>query len=352
MSESENEEALKRLQEAQEPLEMKNAAPVNPVQKPSPKIDAEKEYEEDTHEQGKGAYSATKSSTGVRRTVRGEKDSNEDSGNGKGKIIIFAILGLVVIAIICWVVFTMKNKQNNNTTQPVEVEPPIQSTENQLSFETNDYSDGYYEEAVDVSFYSEEQIEQLRSFGYTGTEIEQYTTEEKSFYELKQEAEDARKEWLNAAIKPFMDTASDEFKYAYNSTWLSLQPVDMDTITSTYGFYENTENLTYEKIPLYGHQLYIRVFLNPEKTDWFLLSITPERYHELADQGNIVVTYGYNTAAIVNEDGSLSEDVNSKIIIYASEDLVEQTQTPGGDSGNNDSPDDSGDNTGDSLVFD
>lgn len=349
MNESENEEALKRLQEAQEPLEMKNAAPINPVQKASPKIDADKEYEEDTHEQGKGTYSATKSSNGVRRTVRGEKPDKEDSGSGKGKIIIFAFLGLVVIFIVCWVVYSIKNKSSNSDTQSA-IEQPVTSTENQLSFETNDYSDGYYEESVDVSFYSSEQIEQLRSFGYTGTEIEQYATEEKSFYELKQEAEDARKEWLNAAIEPFMDTASDEFKYAYNSTWLNLQPVDMNAIQSTYGFYENTENLTYEKIPLYGHQLYIRVFLNPEKTDWFLLEITPERYHELADQGNIVVTYGYNTVAITNEDGSISEDVNSKIIIYANEELVEQTQTPGGDSDNG--SDDSGDTTGDALIFD
>jgi len=57
---------------------------------------------------------------------------------------------------------------------------------------------------------------------------------------------------------------------------------------STYQNGTTVLNLDYEKVGCYGKQCWLKVYLNEEST--FFIFVTPKRYTELKDSGNIVLS--------------------------------------------------------------
>ncbi len=68
-----------------------------------------------------------------------------------------------------------------------------------------------------------------------------------------------------------------------------------DEDTTQYGYYYEVMNVDYIKLPAKGHQLFIKFFL--ENGDAVFMTVTPERYLELKESGNIVVRVSYTQTA-------------------------------------------------------
>lgn len=140
---------------------------------------------------------------------------------------------------------------------------------------------------VEVFEYSTEEKEALRLAGFTGDEIELFEFEEQDASELVTKEEEKRIALYEEEIKPYFDGASSEFKEMYENTWVGQKDVVIPKNQSGNMNYEETYNVDYEKLPSKGNQLWIKYYLS-EKSICFM-NVTPERYVELADSGNIVV---------------------------------------------------------------
>jgi hypothetical protein len=151
--------------------------------------------------------------------------------------------------------------------------------------------------------YSLEEKSLMRIAGYTADEIERYEIEERDPYELIKEVEIKRKEQYETDIKPLFDSASDEYKFLMNNTWVGGKDILPDVITtkdSNYNKSYGTYNCDYRKIPAKGSQLFLKLYI-VELNSTVFMSITPERYSELNETGNIVVTLYFNEYS----DGSI-----------------------------------------------
>ena len=146
--------------------------------------------------------------------------------------------------------------------------------------------------------YTESEVAALREVGYTGTEIEDFQYAEIEPKILIEDAEAKAEAWTKKHIAPYFDMASDEWKSLLNTTWYGLPEVEEWDKEGNYSNYSYTLNADYEKVPAYGYQLFIKVFLN-DAGEYAFLQTTPQRYLELDDSGNIVVEITYTKS----EDG-------------------------------------------------
>lgn len=173
--------------------------------------------------------------------------------------------------------------------------------------------------------YTPEQIAQLRAAGYTGTEIEQYAQTMTPYTDLIKRAEAARDAYIQEAIAPLYDTASDEYKRFISQTWLSLEKrVDIYEWKTTAMNYSRRENLDYEKVDVYGNQLFIKIYLDDfDHSDWFYCLVTPDEWNKLKNAGNIIVNYTYSTRIVGDDPMNFYEDTDNFYIISSSIEFVE-----------------------------
>lgn len=252
--------------------------------------------------------------TTIINTTQQSDDNGRDDGNGfkLNKTMVFAIVGVVLFLIIALVIYSSGNKGKNkeeSTTTPSagELDPNLE-----------------WIEPEPTSYYTPDQIVNLRAAGYTGDEIENYSSTLIPYEQLIEEANALRDAYIQEAIAPLYDTASDEYKKYIAQTWLSL-PERMDTSSwdSIASFYEVRRNLDYEKIPVHGNQLFIKIYLDDnDHLDWFFLCINPEEWNKLNDTGNVIVNYTYCTRYIETDLG-LEEDASSVYITGAYLEIIE-----------------------------
>lgn len=139
--------------------------------------------------------------------------------------------------------------------------------------------------------YAMEEVLELRLAGYTGGEIEMFEQEELSAEDKIQESINARKQKYDAEIKPYLDGASPEFLELKSNTWVGGKPFTYNQDDTMYNYFTYNLNADYEKIPPHGHQLFIKFYLGNGAAAF--MDVTPERYAELASEGNIVVSVTY-----------------------------------------------------------
>lgn len=141
--------------------------------------------------------------------------------------------------------------------------------------------------------YTDGEKEQLRIAGFTGDEIESFEQQMLEPIPIVEEAAAEREEWAEQFVAPYFDTASEEWKSVINTTWYGLEEVvSYDTESINYQNYTYSLNADYEKIKAYGHQLLIKIYLN-SSGDYAFMITTPQRYAELPDSGNMVVSITY-----------------------------------------------------------
>ena len=92
------------------------------------------------------------------------------------------------------------------------------------------------------------------------------------------------------------DTASPEYQELLNKTWLGGAPLNLDAVDPNV-IYNNTSrkmNVDYEKCGAQGSQLFLKLYLD-DGTAAFM-TVTPNRWKELNDSGNIVVEVTWREA--------------------------------------------------------
>ena len=162
-----------------------------------------------------------------------------------------------------------------------------------IALKNDKYDDEYFEEEETIAFkYTLDEIEALRLAGYTGDEIEAYEYAEQDVDYLVEDAERKRKEQYEKEIAPYFDEASDKFKSLYEDTWVGQPELVFDTNTEEYGYYKETMNVDYEKLPARGNQLFIK-FTLPNSDKVAFTTIDPERWLTLNDAGNIVLSVSF-----------------------------------------------------------
>lgn len=212
--------------------------------------------------------------------------------------------GAIVLLLVCVFLFSgSKSKEEDET----DVYDPM--TDESLEWITPE----------EQFAYDSVEIENLRNAGYTGSEIEESERQQIPARDLIKQAEAERDAWIQQAIAPLYDTASDDYKNFISQTWLTLpQRKDLDEWTQLGSYYTDRKNLDFEKIDVYGSQLFVKIYLDDnEHKNWFFLSVTPEEWNKLGDRGNIMVNYTYCTHLVGDDYWSSEEDMDNIFITDA-----------------------------------
>lgn len=249
-----------------------------------------------------------------------QDDLSGDNGGSKGfkmnpkMAIALVVIGVVVI----FFVFSFLGKKpvtedDNQGQDSSEVYDPFNDPN--IEWEIPSTSD----------FYTLEEKQQLRAAGYTGDEIESYAAAQTPSKDLLRQAEAERDAYIQSAIAPLYDTASDEYKHFISQTWLTLpKREDFPDWKNICMNYSKRENLDYEKIDVYGNQLFIKIYLDDNKHEnWFFCSVTPEQWNRLNDSGNIIVNYVYTTRYVGDDILTAVEDTENICIISSSIEFIE-----------------------------
>lgn len=253
-----------------------------------------------------------KTTTIINTTKTDDDDSLTEEKKFKiTKPVAMGIVGIIIVLIILGVMFLGKGKEDgsDDTTDDGIV------SDEELEWITPEYT---------FSF-TQEEIESLREVGYTGDEIESFATLGFSAADMIQEAEVKRDAWIQEAIAPLYDSTSEEYKNFINQTWLTLpERNDTDEWSEIAGYYEERKNLDYEKVTVYGNQLFLKVFLDDDThQDWFFLNVTPEEWNKLNDRGNVIVTYTYCTRYVGVDSLTMIEDFDNIFITAATLEIIE-----------------------------
>lgn len=241
--------------------------------------------------------------------------TQEGEGFKPGKKLIFVIVGILLVFVIAAIVILGSGKKEETNT-PDE------------SLEDLEWLDPVNQETF---LYSPEEITNLRAAGYTGDEIESYQSQQTPAEDLIKQAEAERDAWVQEAIAPLYDTASDEYKHYVSQTWLTLpQRTDMADWTMIGAEYAVDQNLDYEKIDVYGNQMFIKVYLDDNAHEsWFFLNVSPTEWNQLNDAGNIQVHYTYVTRLVGDDYMTATEDFDDIYITSATLQFTNSGQTPG-----------------------
>lgn len=201
---------------------------------------------------------------------------NNSAGSSQNKMLLLISVGIVgvIFVVIVVIVLSMQAKKKKEAEELAQAESLLE------------------EEVVEPSFmYTQDEVEALRLAGYTGYEIEDFEIQEQDAKSLIDAAEAARKAQYEMEILPYFDSSSDEFKELCKDTWVGQEELEFDTDVEQYQYFTETINVDYEKLPATGHQLFIKYTLT-DGTACFM-TVTPERYTELKDHGNIVISVQY-----------------------------------------------------------
>lgn len=148
------------------------------------------------------------------------------------------------------------------------------------------------ESTEEIFFYTTEELEELRIAGYTGTEIEEFEMNAEDVDVLVQKAKEERYAQYESEIIPYFNNASDEFKALCKDTWVGQDEIVLDKIENknSWQYYTETVNVDYSKLSATGMQCFIKcnIFGN-----YVFVDIAPDRYLELEDYGNIVLSITY-----------------------------------------------------------
>lgn len=239
-------------------------------------------------------------------------DENPGKGIKLGKNGVFIIAGICLVLVIAYVVISHRS-------------PKVDVGETTTG-EVDDSGFEWITPQQQVFSYTADQKERLRTAGYTGSEIEGFELTQSDVDQLVKQAEDMRAVWAQEVVAPLFDTASDEYKATINNTWYSLpQRTDMYDFSQIASYYSQTKNLDYEKVPVYGEQLFIKIFLDDDAhEEYVFVCVTPDQWLLLHDAGNVVVSYEYATPLIDDGTGTggLVEDTTRMFITKVNIDSI------------------------------
>lgn len=170
--------------------------------------------------------------------------------------------------------------------------------------------------------YSDKELALLRKYGYTTDEIEQSASLGIKAKVLLADAKEARERLAYDTIKKLGDTGTPEYQEIYYNTWLQGEPRNLNGVDPSVipVLSSATVNVDYTKLPARGPQLWVKLKLPDGQ--YAFMSVTPQRYVQLNDSGNMVVTINTSTqgnekfiVSIVEEEVE-RDDSNSNLAGY------------------------------------
>lgn len=210
------------------------------------------------------------------------EDSTDDVDVSKGKaiaIIIGIVIGLVIMIALTIVIMTKKSSSRK--------EVPVEETSEVIDTSEDEWV------SAPTSFYTEEDRELLRKWGFSGEEIQSYEEQQVPANDLvektKKDQIEAQQEVLNALD----NKKSKAYKKLIANTWLELDPVTgtFSSDPTDYAEFEAVDNADYSKVPARGNQFWLRITLS-DKTVIFM-PVSPYEYASKEKSGNINIRYRY-----------------------------------------------------------
>lgn len=192
-------------------------------------------------------------------------------------VIIFGI------AVVVWLVMWQYSANRNHMDNPTTTDDPLGWVDDNPG-----NADDFLNQFTPVFSYTDEEKRSLRSWGYTGDEIEAAQLAETPAQNLINQAKKDQEEVRAALSNP----ESPEYLALLNQTWLGEQTKQAPAFKVNETQYSNetiTLNADYEKVPVHGTNLFLKVTL--EDGTHHFMECSPFRYGDLPDSGNIVVTY-------------------------------------------------------------
>lgn len=135
---------------------------------------------------------------------------------------------------------------------------------------------------------------ELRKRGYTADEIEFYRNQGLHYDDMIAMADEEIENYQREVLASLSDEGSEAYQTLLNMTW--LQGADLAISDLTYDEFGNTNtydetktmNIDYEKVPAKGTQLMLKCYCQDFGVAF--MSTTPDRWLQLADKGNILVS--------------------------------------------------------------
>lgn len=198
---------------------------------------------------------------------------------GKGPLVIIGGVVLAVVLGFGMVLYIISNHAQMETPN-VPADP---DTVVNPGIEDPDYWSSWV-----IAFqYTSEEIQQLRAWGYTGTEIEQYQVDQVPAADLIEASRQAQEEARATLANP----ESPEYKNLLEQTWLGEPSITVPYVGTDTAYTVTTRrvNCDYVKTEPHGTNLMLKVLL-PDGTHHFM-EVSVIQWSRLAPSGNIIVDY-------------------------------------------------------------
>lgn len=236
-------------------------------------------------------------------------------GVNRHKFIIIIAAIILVLMILFVYHKTVKQSETENSdilTGGTDIDVTVDDYASESGFELSIESDDATPAEPDLEASSEYQQEtvsdpqvsiaslssdaelRLRKYGYSGDEIEFAIEHGFSVDDLVQASQDLLDQASQESLIRMSDSLSPEFQYMLDYTYLGQK--DQDLIPQynlpaeervSYSE-ERVINTDFVKCPIRGLQPYLKCKLDDTYSFWY--QVTPQRYCELPDSGNIVLT--------------------------------------------------------------
>ena len=262
----------------------------------------------------------------IQKPVEAEEDEDEEEEEEKPKpkkkkqkkrsaattkkLIAFGVgsTALIAIMVVTSIGLSVKKKAAEEAKRQEELYAEVAKSYTPLEADDNTEAETEVEQDISsVSSYTDKELRALRKWGYTASEISIAERDGLSAKDLVESAKEDREEAQKEALAAVSDTASDEYKNLLDKTWLGGEELDVSAFTSDliYMPNERVENVDYVKCEPHNQQCFIKLMLDNGVPAFMYIS--PDRYNELPDSGNMVVNIQTVTANDVEVITSITE---------------------------------------------
>lgn len=275
------------------------------------------------------------------------------------KVVYLGVAVVIVIVIAIFVFVTWGGDKESEEEAPVAEDTPV-AADGADDFDSMWGGDTFTDTPVveeqpvtentyqyDIEDLTPFDVKELRSYGYTGDEIE-FAISHGFSIEAMIERSKAELDAANVeSWKRTSDAASDEYKHLMNMTYLGQPEGDAVVNQDELEFLDRvmmssyvTINCDYVKCPQNGMQLYLKCKVANDTYYWY--PVSPDRWVTLPDSGNIVLQitfmqYGEGTfiTDAVETDSTLdtidsSNDIDDVTDGTATEEAVDEATSSDG----------------------
>ena len=235
-----------------------------------------------------------------------EGEAANEGGGDKKKMDPkrLGIIGAAVVLVIVALLFLLRKDKGDTPEDPgwEEGANEVKTNENgEIVIGDEDFDEASAEESENTTptevinyagvdlIYSADEVEQLRSVGYTGDEIESSSEMGIDYYTLYDTAYNDKAQKEADIIKEQGRRGSAAYKEITRNTFLvnNLASYSLDKAVEYADSFVHKEVVDYQKLPVRGRQLFIQAKL--PKGPYVFFTVTPFRYNQLPDSGNIVI---------------------------------------------------------------